>query len=238
MSNQRNPRNNRDRGNQSRRRNNNNRGRSPQQQAPKGPAMTALGESTYEAVFDHGSEGYGIWFDGVVREDPMYRQHWKGLGTRPIFVKIEEDRIVVSRQIDRNQYSGVDQDSSSAADSDEDSVASSNDQTTQQLAESLTASIEAAEASTGSSDIVYTPEEAARLFAADSGPGVAAPVETTGDDAPEAEASTDAVESESDGDAAPAKPRRTAARRTTTTARRRTTTRAKDDAADDAPAAE
>ena len=29
--------------------------------------MTALGESTYEAVFDHGGNGYGVWFDGVVR---------------------------------------------------------------------------------------------------------------------------------------------------------------------------
>lgn len=57
--------------------------------------MTAIGESTYEAVFDHGGEGYGVWFDGMVRDDPVYRQHWKG--NRPIYVKLEEDRIVITR---------------------------------------------------------------------------------------------------------------------------------------------
>ena len=72
-----------------------------QQQRPSGPAMTALGESTYEAVFDHGNEGYGIWFDGMVREDPTYKQNWKGTGLRPIYVKIEEDRIVISKELDR-----------------------------------------------------------------------------------------------------------------------------------------
>ncbi|MEO6866736.1 MAG: hypothetical protein ABI200_01810, partial [Gaiellales bacterium] len=70
-------------------------------QAPTGPAMTALGESTYEAVFDHGGNGYGVWFDGVVRDDPMYKQFWKGTGTRPLFVRIEEDRIVLLKELDR-----------------------------------------------------------------------------------------------------------------------------------------
>ena len=67
---------------------------------PSGPAMTALGESTYEAVFDHGGNGYGVWFDGIVREDPMYKQFWKGTGTRPLFVRIEEDRIVLLKEVD------------------------------------------------------------------------------------------------------------------------------------------
>ncbi len=57
--------------------------------------MTPLGESTYEAVFDHGNQGYGVWFDGVVREDPLYRQHWKN--NRPIYVRIEEEQILITR---------------------------------------------------------------------------------------------------------------------------------------------
>ena len=69
-------------------------------QIPRGPVMTALGESTYEAVFDHGNEGYGVWFDGVVREDPVYRQHWKN--NRPIYVKLEDDRIVITKELERN----------------------------------------------------------------------------------------------------------------------------------------
>ncbi len=72
-----------------------------QQQAPKGPVMTALGESTYEAVFDHGNEGYGIWFDGMVRDDPVYRRFWKGTGFKPLYIKFEEDQIVITREIDR-----------------------------------------------------------------------------------------------------------------------------------------
>src|SRR6478672_13919463 len=63
--------------------------------------MTALGESTYEAVFDHGGSGYGVWFDGVVRDDPMYKQFWKGTGTRPLYVRIEEDKIVLLKELDR-----------------------------------------------------------------------------------------------------------------------------------------
>jgi len=76
-------------------------GQQQHHKAPRGPAMTALGESTYEAVFDHGNEGYGIWFDGVVRDDPMYRRHWKGTGFKPLFVRIEEDRMVITRELDR-----------------------------------------------------------------------------------------------------------------------------------------
>ncbi|MCW2956884.1 MAG: hypothetical protein JWO69_1753, partial [Thermoleophilia bacterium] len=84
-------------GNQQRRRRSGGQGggNNPRPQAPSGPAMTALGESTYEAVFDHGGQGYGVWFDGIIRDDPMYKQFWKGTGTRPLFVRIEEDRIVL-----------------------------------------------------------------------------------------------------------------------------------------------
>lgn len=100
----RNPQGNRNKGggNQQRRRRGSNQGgggnRQQQQRVVSGPVMTSLGESTYEGVFDHGNDGYGIWFDGIVREDPMYRQFWKGTGTRPIYVRFDEDTIVISRE--------------------------------------------------------------------------------------------------------------------------------------------
>ncbi len=151
----RNPRN---RSNQQRR--GSNRGRTRQQAAPKGPVMTALGESTYEAVFDHGNDGYGIWFDGIVREDPVYRQHWKGLGLRPIFVKLEEDRIVISRELDRPRPAGPNFDADSLADDDMSVDISLGDITGDP------ADIETTEeqSSADEGEQVYTPEEAARLF--------------------------------------------------------------------------
>lgn len=91
-----------------------------QQQAavPRGPVMTSLGESTYEAVFDHGNEGYGVWFDGIVRDDPMYRQNWKG--NRSIFVKIDQNQIVITRTLPGSD-SGSDSSSEGASDSSSES---------------------------------------------------------------------------------------------------------------------
>jgi hypothetical protein len=48
-----------------------------------------------EATFDHGDEGYGLWLDPAVRDDPIYAEHWAG--HRPIEVTIEEDQIVIRR---------------------------------------------------------------------------------------------------------------------------------------------
>ena len=48
-----------------------------------------------EATFDHGEEGYGLWLDASVQDNPIYAEHWAG--HRSIEVLVEEDRIVISR---------------------------------------------------------------------------------------------------------------------------------------------
>lgn len=49
-----------------------------------------------EASFDHGdTDGFGLWLDPAVAEDPVYVEHWKG--HRPVEVTVEADRIVIRR---------------------------------------------------------------------------------------------------------------------------------------------
>src|SRR5215217_3144289 len=48
-----------------------------------------------EGTFDHGEEGYGLWLDPDVKDDPTYAEHWAG--HRPVEVTIEEDQIVIRR---------------------------------------------------------------------------------------------------------------------------------------------
>jgi hypothetical protein len=48
-----------------------------------------------EATFDHGEEGYGLWLDPAVQDDPVYAEYWAG--QRPVEVTIEEDQIVIRR---------------------------------------------------------------------------------------------------------------------------------------------
>jgi hypothetical protein len=48
-----------------------------------------------EATFDHGDEGYGLWLDPAVQDDPVYAEYWAG--HRPVEVTIEEDQIVIRR---------------------------------------------------------------------------------------------------------------------------------------------
>jgi hypothetical protein len=58
------------------------RGRRPKQQA-------------LEGTFDHGDEGYGLWLDPAIQDDPVYAEHWAG--HRPVVVSVEAERIVISR---------------------------------------------------------------------------------------------------------------------------------------------
>ena len=52
-----------------------------------------------EATFDHGDdEGFGLWLDPAVADDPVYSEHWKG--HRRVAVTIEADRIVIKRSED------------------------------------------------------------------------------------------------------------------------------------------
>ncbi len=49
----------------------------------------------WEATFDHGEEGIGLWLDPAVEDDPIYAESWAG--HRPVEVTIEEDQIVIRR---------------------------------------------------------------------------------------------------------------------------------------------
>jgi hypothetical protein len=53
------------------------------------------GSAPLEATFDHGEEGYGLWLDPAVQDDPIYAEYWAG--HRPVEVSIEEDQIVIRR---------------------------------------------------------------------------------------------------------------------------------------------
>jgi hypothetical protein len=48
-----------------------------------------------EGTFDHGEEGYGLWLDPAVVDNPVYAEHWAG--HRPVEVTVEEDQIVIRR---------------------------------------------------------------------------------------------------------------------------------------------
>lgn len=48
-----------------------------------------------EGTFDHGEEGYGLWLDPAIQDDPVYAEHWAG--HRPVAVAVEPDRIVIRR---------------------------------------------------------------------------------------------------------------------------------------------
>ncbi len=48
-----------------------------------------------EGTFDHGEEGYGLWLDPAIQDDPIYAEHWAG--HRPVEITIEEDQIVIRR---------------------------------------------------------------------------------------------------------------------------------------------
>lgn len=48
-----------------------------------------------EGTFDHGEEGYGLWLDPSIQDNPVYAEHWAG--HRPVTVTVEADRIVIRR---------------------------------------------------------------------------------------------------------------------------------------------
>jgi hypothetical protein len=49
-----------------------------------------------EATFDHGEdEGYGLWLDASVKDNPVYVEHWAG--QREVTVRIDADQIVIRR---------------------------------------------------------------------------------------------------------------------------------------------
>ena len=49
-----------------------------------------------EATFDHGeTDGYGLWLDASVKDNPVYTEHWAGKSD--VTVRIEADQIVIRR---------------------------------------------------------------------------------------------------------------------------------------------
>jgi hypothetical protein len=49
-----------------------------------------------EATFDHGeTDGYGLWLDPAVKDNPVYAEHWAG--KREVTVRIEAEQIVIRR---------------------------------------------------------------------------------------------------------------------------------------------
>lgn len=48
-----------------------------------------------EGTFDHGEEGYGLWLDPAIQDNPVYAEHWAG--HRQVEVTVEEDQIVIRR---------------------------------------------------------------------------------------------------------------------------------------------
>jgi hypothetical protein len=79
-------------------------GDADQQDAPKrrrsrrggrGRRTARAGAGPLEGTFDHGEEGYGLWLDPAIQDNPVYAEHWAG--QRSIEVLVEEDRIVIRR---------------------------------------------------------------------------------------------------------------------------------------------
>jgi cold shock CspA family protein len=75
-------------------------------------------ESVFEGVLDHGErDGWGLWLDPAVAEDPIWKEHWAGV--EAVIVKIAEDSIVL--EADRGEtliQSGEDGSARSAASAD------------------------------------------------------------------------------------------------------------------------
>jgi cold shock CspA family protein len=51
-------------------------------------------ESVFEGVLDHGErDGWGLWLDPSIAEDPIWKEHW--VGVEAVTVKVAEDSIVL-----------------------------------------------------------------------------------------------------------------------------------------------
>jgi cold shock CspA family protein len=72
-------------------------------------------ESVFEGVLDHGErDGWGLWLDPAVAEDPIWKEHWAGVDA--VTVKVAEDSIVL--EADRGESRSDGGNGSSAASGD------------------------------------------------------------------------------------------------------------------------
>ncbi len=55
----------------------------------------AASPDALEGTFDHGEEGYGLWLDPAIQDNPIYAEHWAG--HRPVEIIVEEDQIIIRR---------------------------------------------------------------------------------------------------------------------------------------------
>jgi hypothetical protein len=69
----------------------------PRRRSRRGGRRRTGGRNTgpLEGTFDHGEEGFGLWLDPAIQDNPVYAEHWAG--HRPVEVAVEEDRIVIRR---------------------------------------------------------------------------------------------------------------------------------------------
>ena len=67
----------------------------PRRRGRRGGRGRSRAATALEGTFDHGEEGYGLWLDPAVTDNPIYAEHWAG--HRPVEVTVEEDQIVIRR---------------------------------------------------------------------------------------------------------------------------------------------
>ena len=51
------------------------------------------GGKTLDATFEQGKEGYGLWLDPAIADEPIFTENWKG--KRALRVTVEQGRIVL-----------------------------------------------------------------------------------------------------------------------------------------------
>jgi hypothetical protein len=78
----------------------------PRRRGRRGGRGRGRGRKPLDGTFDHGEDGYGLWLDPAVQDNPLYAEHWAG--HRPVKVEVEADRIVITRAGDGGGNGGGD----------------------------------------------------------------------------------------------------------------------------------
>jgi hypothetical protein len=70
-------------------------GRRRRRRRRRGRGGRGRAATTLQGTFDHGEEGYGLWLDPSIADDPTYKENWEG--KRRVEVTVEPDQIVIRR---------------------------------------------------------------------------------------------------------------------------------------------